>query len=107
MTPGRKDDGTDGTRPAKLRFDLIHADVITEITRAMMVGADEYGDDNYMRVPRWRRRYFAAALRHLWSWFGGELRDPATGLSHLAHAGACILILLKRQLVADRRRRVD
>ena len=38
--------------------------------------------------------YEDALLRHLFAHFQGEKNDNETGLTHLAHAGACLLFLL-------------
>jgi hypothetical protein len=59
-------------------------------------GANKYGDRNWERGMNWSRP-FAALMRHMWAWWRGEDRDPETGLSHLAHAGCCILFLLTYQ----------
>ena len=39
-------------------------------------------------------KVYDALQRHLSSWWGGEDKDPETNLSHLAHAGCCLLFLL-------------
>jgi hypothetical protein len=40
-------------------------------------------------------RYYAAALRHLPAWRGGEELDPESGLTHLAHALANAAFLME------------
>ncbi len=40
-------------------------------------------------------RPLAACLRHVFSYIGGEDKDPETGLSHLAHASCCLMFLLE------------
>ena len=79
-----------------------------EITEslAMAVGAKKYGQFNW----RWKKVkasiYIAAARRHLAQWFDGQDEDPETGVSHLAHARACLGILLDAmsldQMIDDR-----
>jgi hypothetical protein len=39
--------------------------------------------------------FFAALLRHLFAWWRGEELDPESGLSHLAHAGCCLMFLME------------
>lgn len=85
---GRKDDA------GKPRWDLLPIGAVREVVRVLTHGADRYGDDNWRRVEDGRRRYYAAALRHLTSWWEGERADPDTGFSHLAHAASCLLFLL-------------
>lgn len=84
---GRKDD------QEKLRFDLLAVKPLEELVRVLMHGAKKYGDFNYRQVPEARRRYYAAALRHLTAWWGGEKLDTESKLSHLSHACACLFFL--------------
>ena len=70
---------------------------VEEISRAFMYGADKYGRDNYRRGMKWLR-ISAAALRHIYAWTWGEDKDPESGLSHLAHAGACVCMLLDYEM---------
>jgi hypothetical protein len=98
-TEGRKDDG------AKVRTDLLPPDVLLAIAAVLTVGAAKYGDRNWERGMAWSRCY-GAALRHLFAWWQGEVADPETGLSHLAHTACCILFLLayeSRQVGTDDR----
>ena len=84
---GRKDDAD------KLPWDLLPADAVEEIVKALDFGARKYAAHNWCNGMRWGR-VFAALMRHMWAWWGGEDKDPETGLSHLAHAGCCCLFLL-------------
>ena len=77
---GRKFDG------GKLEFDLLPPYALEETTRVLMIGAEKYERDNWKRVPDASRRYWNAAQRHLWAYKKGEILDPESGLSHLAHA---------------------
>jgi hypothetical protein len=47
-----------------------------------------------------RQRYFDAANRHLWQWYGGEERDPESGLHHLAHAMSSLMFLIQMDIDA-------
>ena len=84
---GRKDDAT------KTRLDLVWWPFIRDVADVLTAGAAHYGDDNWRRVDRARDRYFAAAMRHLIAWYGGESRDPESGHPHLAHAAASLMFL--------------
>lgn len=84
---------------AKNRLDLIPPEAIEAIGRALTYGATKYSANNWREGAAWSR-YYAAALRHLNAWNGGEDNDPETGLSHLAHAGACLTILIGSQASA-------
>jgi hypothetical protein len=81
----------------KLPYDLLPGDAIEEIVKVLQFGAVKYGERNWEKGMRWNRP-FAALMRHMWAWWKGEEKDPETGLSHLAHAGCCILFLLSYTL---------
>lgn len=80
----------------KVRLDLVPTAAVEQIAEALTYGAGKYGDNNWCRGGRWGR-YYAALLRHIFAWWRGEDTDPETGLSHLAHAGCCLLFLLEYQ----------
>jgi len=60
----------------------------------MALGARKYGPYNWRRTKVRASIYVAAARRHLLQWFDGQDDDPESGVSHLAHARACLGILL-------------
>lgn len=88
MIRGRKDDA--GKPPLR----LLPWAALRAVARVLDFGASKYAVDNWKIVPSARERYADAALRHLAAWVDGELLDPETGESHLAHAACCILFLL-------------
>ena len=92
MSVGKKYD------QGKLRWDLLPIAATREIVRVLTFGADKYGAENWCEVDEWRRRYYAAALRHLTSWYEGEKYDQETGIHHLAHAGCCLVFLLTKDV---------
>ena len=79
------------------RPDLVPAIAMAEVERVLAYGAQRYGADNWREVPHARKRYFAAAMRHLIAWWLGEKADRDTGISHLAHVGCCVLFLLANE----------
>lgn len=81
----------------KNRVELVPVRPLEEIALAFTYGAQKYEPDNYRRGTNWRR-YLGAALRHTFAFARGEDADPETGLSHLAHAAACLMILRELQL---------
>jgi hypothetical protein len=85
---GRKDDAE------KPRWDLVPWDALGVVVAVLTFGARKYAPGNWRVVPEARRRYFAAAQRHLTAWWAGARRDPETGLHHLGHACCCVLFLL-------------
>lgn len=83
---------------AKPDWSLVQPLTLEACVRVLTFGAQKYAPDNWRRVPRLRRRYFAAALRHIMAWWRGELLDPETGEPHLAHAICCLAFLCELQL---------
>lgn len=60
----------------------------------MALGAKKYGAFNWRSANVKASVYVAAARRHLLQWFDGQDDDAESGVSHLAHARACLGILL-------------
>jgi len=85
----------------KARYDLIPPMALEFLAHAFSHGAKKYDDDNWHLVPNWKRRYFAACMRHMWAYWRGDYYDNAkptdSGLPHLACAAACVFILLGRE----------
>lgn len=88
FTGGRKFDG------GKLQYGLLPPLALREVVKVLTFGAEKYEPDNWKRVPDPNRRYFDAAQRHLWAYKEGEINDPESGVSHLAHALCCIMFML-------------
>jgi hypothetical protein len=69
-------------------------------------GALKYGRSNFRAAPVRASIYYDAAMRHLMAWFEGRQRDPDSGLPDLAHALACLAILVDAEcagtLIDDR-----
>jgi hypothetical protein len=61
---------------------------------ALLDGALKYGRSNFREIGVRASIYFDAARRHLQFWFEGEDTDPDSQLPHLAHALACLAILV-------------
>ena len=60
----------------------------------MALGAKKYGAFNWRTANVKASVYVAAARRHLLQWFDGQNDDTESCVSHLAHARACLGILL-------------
>lgn len=78
----------------KLDYTLVPWDGLEEIVKVLEFGAKKYARDNWRHVEGAETRYMAAAFRHLVAYQMHNDVDPETGLSHLAHAGCCLLFLL-------------
>lgn len=75
--------GQKGTKPE--RFDLIPAGPLRKLAHLYGNGAAKYEDRNWERGYDWSLS-FAAAMRHLWLFWGGEDIDAEMGLPHLTCA---------------------
>ncbi len=84
----------DAGKPA---FHLLPSEALEEIAKVLDFGSRKYNDWNWAQGFKWGRLY-GATLRHIYAHLRGESKDPETGLSHLAHAGANILFLLYHEL---------
>jgi hypothetical protein len=61
--------------------------------RAFEYGARKYDKNNYKKGMEWSR-VIDAALRHLTAFNAKEDFDSESGLNHLAHAKACLAMLI-------------
>lgn len=88
---------------------ILSFDALSEIAKAFEFGAQKYGRYNYLGGMEWTR-LSSACLRHIFAWVWGQSEDKESGLSHLAHAGACIIMLLDyviKNLGTDNRYKSD
>ena len=65
----------------------------------LLDGALKYGRANFRVIGVRASIYYDALRRHMNKWFEGEDIDPDSGLPHLAHALACLAILVDAQAV--------
>lgn len=77
----------------KPRLALIPPEAIIEVGKVFTFGASKYGENNWRKGFKWTR-LISAALRHIMAFSMGEDMDPESGLNHLAHASACLFMLL-------------
>lgn len=95
MTPDNPSGHKDDT--GKLPLDLLPVDALETVAEVLRLGREKYGARNWEAGMAWSRLY-AALLRHLWSWWSGQDRDPESGQPHLAHVACCALFLLSYAL---------
>lgn len=89
--PGTTAVKADGEKPD---MSLLSAEGLLQVAAVMTYGKKKYSAHNWRGGLSWSR-LLSAALRHIFSFIGGEDKDPETGLSHLAHASCCLLMLLE------------
>ncbi len=104
------DDNKNGSAPAstptstggvkydqdKVRLDLLPPIALQEIGRVLTFGAQKYGANNWRKGINYTR-LIAALMRHMNAYNAGEDIDSESGMSHLAHAGCCIMFLIGLQ----------
>ena len=64
------------------RFDLIPIGALTALARHYGAGAEKYDDNQWRKGYEFSKSY-AALLRHLTQWWGGEDIDAELGSHHL------------------------
>lgn len=77
----------------KAPMELLSNQALVEIAKVFGHGAKKYGKFNYKAGLSWGR-VIGAAYRHLGAFNSGEDLDPESGLSHIAHLGCCVIMLL-------------
>ena len=82
----------------KPRYDLEQVKATEEVIKVLTFGAAKYADNNWRIVDKARSRYLAAARRHMAAYSLSEVRDPESGLHHLAHAICCLNFILEIEL---------
>jgi len=92
---GEQADLSQGTKfdKGKLRVDLVAPEQILALAAVYTYGCRKYAERNWEKGMAWGR-VFAAAMRHLWAWWGGKKHDPESKLPHLWHAFWGVGVLL-------------
>ena len=89
----------------KYRPSLVYRSLISEVAAVRAHGAEKYGStETWGENPP--EYHLDAALRHLLAHLSGELRDPESGLKHLAHAASNLMFELERFSRNAERRKV-
>jgi len=85
----------------KLEYGLVPPIGFKAVVEILTIGAQKYERDNWKNVPDGKRRYFDAAMRHLWDWKSGDKYDEETSKNHLAHAICNLMFLLEKDLLTE------
>lgn len=72
---------------------LLDRHALEAIAGVLAFGARKYSAHNWRKGIEYSR-LLDAAIRHLYAFSDGEDVDPESGLSHVAHAGCCVMFLL-------------
>ena len=75
-------------------WSLVPFEALEGMVRVLEFGANKYSRNNWMTGGGFSyRRVLTACVRHLFSYMGGEDKDPESGLSHIHHAQCNLLFL--------------
>ena len=96
MSDFKRDEG-------KTRYSQLPSWGLDALARVFHFGAEKYGDRTYLQVDNLHDRYISAAFRHLQAYRMGEGVDAESGLHHLAHAAACMMIIVEADTQHERR----
>ena len=77
----------------KIQMELIPPELLIEVGKVLTFGATKYAPRNWEKGMDWSRAY-GALLRHMMAFWGGENKDPESGLDHLSHAACCLTFLI-------------
>lgn len=77
----------------KLEYGLLPPYALDDVVKVLTFGAQKYSRENWRYVEDAHRRYFDAMQRHLWAYKRGEMNDPETRISHMAHAICCAMFI--------------
>lgn len=73
---------------------LLSSIAVLKIAEVMTFGKKKYDAHNWRKGFPYSR-LLSAALRHVFAYVGGETLDPESGISHLAHACCCLMMVLE------------
>ena len=82
------------TDTGKDRLDLLPYAGLASAAKAFEYGLKQYGHNNYQNAKSYRP-FLAAAARHLAKKLDGEDLDSDSGLDHISHSLACLLMAEK------------
>lgn len=92
----RKRDQSAKRDEGKPRLDLIPWPAVLGVARVMERGLSRYAPHSWRSGRIEDTRLAAAAIRHLVAWLSGADADHESGLPHLDHAAANVLMLSSR-----------
>lgn len=80
----------------KIKMELLPPKSLENIAEVFTFGAEKYEPWNFLKGDGLETsRVYGSLQRHLNSYYQGEELDSESGLSHLAHAGANLMMLLE------------
>ena len=86
---------------SRVLLHLIPSPGLIHTALAFMDGARKYGAYNWREEGVGAGTYLSAAKRHIADWLDGEENADDSGVHHLGHAVACLMILMDAQAVEN------
>lgn len=82
---------------------LVPPEVIIELATVLKFGAEKYGENNWRRdIDKFPvSRHYDSLQRHLLAFISGEDNDQESGLPHISHAFAQLMILMMTMKESD------
>lgn len=79
----------------KVDWAILPLDAVEEVIKVFQFGEKKYARGNFANGEGLEySRILNSLMRHTTSFMRGEDNDPETGISHMAHASCCTLMLL-------------
>jgi len=77
----------------KTRWDLVPFSELDKVAQCFTKGAEKHDDEGWKTIPNAKEKYFAAAMRHIAAYRGGQVVDTETRQSHLTCAISNLMIV--------------
>lgn len=86
----------------KTPYHLLPPELMHGVAEILAFGAQKYAPRNWEKGMDWSRVY-SSLQRHLQAWWGGEDKDPETGMPHLWHVAcnAAFLVAYEKRGVGN------
>ena len=78
----------------KARWDLLPKGMVARVVDVLTFGAMKYEENGWQGLENGKERCYGALMRHIDAWRNGEIKDPESGIHHLAHATCNMFFLM-------------
>ena len=78
----------------KVRVELVLPETIIGMAEVLSIGAKKYKANSWQNVENGEDVHYAALMRHILAWRGGEIIDKESKLSHIKHVLTNAMFLL-------------
>ena len=83
----------------KTKYELLPPESLEAVAQVLTLGESKHKDNSWLNGGVSWGSQFSGIMRHLWKWWSPFYpdTDEETGLSHLAHAGSRVLMLIAQE----------